>query len=95
MRRYLRRAPAAYLLEGATYSRIGSTLTETVEGARTVEALGLQEERRRAAWDAGSPVCWPWPCSAGDVDATRNPTRQQNQPQLKYRPSRGASGAKS
>jgi ABC-type multidrug transport system fused ATPase/permease subunit len=51
VRRYLRRAPAAYLLEGATYSRIGSTLTETVEGARTVEALGLQEERRRAARD--------------------------------------------
>ncbi|MGD8200081.1 ABC transporter ATP-binding protein [Ornithinimicrobium sp. W1679] len=51
VRRYLRRAPAAYLLEGATYSRIGSTLAETVEGARTVEALGLQQERRRAAED--------------------------------------------
>ena len=30
-----------YLTEGGTYSRINTTLTETVEGARTVEALGL------------------------------------------------------
>ncbi|AXH94797.1 ABC transporter ATP-binding protein [Ornithinimicrobium avium] len=51
VRRYLQQAPAAYLLEGATYSRINSTLTETVEGARTVEALGLQERRRQAAVD--------------------------------------------
>lgn len=49
VRAYLRRAPAAYLLEGATYSDINSTLTETVEGARTVEAYGLQPERRRAS----------------------------------------------
>ncbi|WP_131105320.1 ABC transporter ATP-binding protein [Ornithinimicrobium sufpigmenti] len=48
VRRYLQRAPAAYLLEGATYSQINSTLTETVEGLRTVEAYGLQERRRRA-----------------------------------------------
>ncbi|HSP60946.1 MAG TPA: ABC transporter ATP-binding protein [Ornithinimicrobium sp.] len=51
IRRYLRRAPAAYLLEGATYSGISTTLTETVEGARTVEALELQEERRRTGRD--------------------------------------------
>ncbi|GGK64513.1 ABC transporter ATP-binding protein [Ornithinimicrobium pekingense] len=51
VRRYLQHAPAAYLLEGATYSLINSTLSETVEGARTVEALGLQPERRRAAAD--------------------------------------------
>jgi ABC-type multidrug transport system fused ATPase/permease subunit len=51
VRRYLQQAPAAYLLEGATYSRINTTLTETVEGARTVEAYGLQPERRRAAAD--------------------------------------------
>ncbi len=51
VRRYLQQAPAAYLLEGATYSRINTSLTETVEGARTVEALGLQPERRRAAME--------------------------------------------
>ena len=49
--RYLRRAPAAYVTEGGTYSRINTTLSETVEGARTVEALGLQELRRRRAAD--------------------------------------------
>lgn len=51
VRRYLQQAPAAYLLEGATYSLINSTLTETVEGARTVESHGLQERRRQAAVD--------------------------------------------
>ena len=51
VRRYLRRAPKAYIAEGASYSRINSTLTETVEGARTVEALGLAERRIRATED--------------------------------------------
>lgn len=46
VRRYLRDAPAAYLLEGATYSDINTTLTETVEGVRTVEAYRLQDRRR-------------------------------------------------
>jgi ABC-type multidrug transport system fused ATPase/permease subunit len=45
VRRYLRRAPKAYITEGGTYSDINTTLTETVEGARTVEALGLQRTR--------------------------------------------------
>jgi ABC-type multidrug transport system fused ATPase/permease subunit len=45
VRRYLRRAPKGYLTEGGTYSRINTTLTETVEGARTVEALGLADHR--------------------------------------------------
>ncbi|MGJ3508220.1 ABC transporter ATP-binding protein [Enemella sp. A6] len=44
-RPYLRKAQPAYIAEGATYSDIFSTLTETVEGARTVEALGLAEDR--------------------------------------------------
>lgn len=43
--RYLRRAPQGYITEGGTYSRINTTFTETVEGARTVEALGLQRQR--------------------------------------------------
>jgi ABC-type multidrug transport system fused ATPase/permease subunit len=45
VRRYLARAPKGYITEGGTYSLINSTLTETVEGARTVEALGLQNAR--------------------------------------------------
>jgi ABC-type multidrug transport system fused ATPase/permease subunit len=45
VRRYLQRAPKGYITEGGTYSDINTSLTETVEGARTVEALGL--ERRR------------------------------------------------
>ena len=45
MRRYLKRAPKGYITEGGTYSQINSSLTETVEGARTVEALGLQADR--------------------------------------------------
>jgi ABC-type multidrug transport system fused ATPase/permease subunit len=44
-RRYLKRAPQGYITEGGTYSRINTTLTETVEGARTVEAFGLQRRR--------------------------------------------------
>ncbi|MCW2857923.1 MAG: yheI 2 [Marmoricola sp.] len=45
LRWYLARAKDGYLWEGETYSVINSSLTETVEGARTVEALGLQDER--------------------------------------------------
>ena len=45
LRWYLARAKDGYLAESASYSRINATLTETVEGARTVEALGLGEER--------------------------------------------------
>ena len=48
LRWYLRRAKDGYLRESATYSQINATLTETVEGARTVEALGIGEERVRA-----------------------------------------------
>ncbi len=47
VRGYLRRAPKGYITEGATYSRINTTLTETVEGARTLEALGLSGVRVR------------------------------------------------
>ena len=44
-RTYLRRAMPGYITESGTYSQINSTMTETVEGARTVEALGLRERR--------------------------------------------------
>ena len=45
-----RARPKGYITEGGTYSRINTTLTETVEGARTVEALGpagAPDRRRR------------------------------------------------
>lgn len=45
LRWYLARAKDGYLRETASYSRITATLSETVEGARTVEALGLQDEQ--------------------------------------------------
>lgn len=51
IRRYLVRAPHGYLTEAGTYSQINTTLTETVEGARTVEALGLTSHRRRRGDD--------------------------------------------
>jgi len=51
LRWYLARAKDGYLRESATYSRINATLTETVEGARTVEALGLGRRRIAAADD--------------------------------------------
>ncbi|TDB93313.1 ABC transporter ATP-binding protein [Actinomadura sp. 7K534] len=51
MRWYLPRAHGGYLRENAAWSRIADGLTETVQGARTVEALGL-EDRRHARVDA-------------------------------------------
>lgn len=44
-RHYLAHAMQGYITEGGTYSRINSTMTETVDGARTVEALGLAGNR--------------------------------------------------
>ncbi|MBA2954035.1 ATP-binding cassette domain-containing protein [Nocardioides sp. MAH-18] len=51
LRWYLKRAKDGYLRESATYSQINATLTETVEGARTVEALGLGPRRIAASDD--------------------------------------------
>ncbi len=48
LRWYLARAKDGYLRESASYSKINATLTETVEGARTIEALGLETERIEA-----------------------------------------------
>ncbi len=42
---YLRRAPAGYLREREAYAQYNGTLAETVDGARTVEALGLAGRR--------------------------------------------------
>lgn len=42
---YLQRAPAGYLWERAAYATLTGTVGETVDGGRTIDALGLQEER--------------------------------------------------
>jgi ABC-type multidrug transport system fused ATPase/permease subunit len=47
LRWYLRRAKNGYLREAASYAHINASLTETVEGARSVEALGLGANRIR------------------------------------------------
>jgi ABC-type multidrug transport system fused ATPase/permease subunit len=44
---YLRRAKDGYLRENAAYAQLTSSLAETVEGARTVEALGRYDQRVR------------------------------------------------
>ncbi|GAA2244824.1 ABC transporter ATP-binding protein [Kitasatospora cystarginea] len=49
---YLRRAHAGYLAEGAANSALAEILTSTAAGARTVEALSLQERRIAAAAEA-------------------------------------------
>jgi ABC-type multidrug transport system fused ATPase/permease subunit len=46
---YLRRATAGYLWENATWAEMTESLAETTDGARTVEALGLERARRRRA----------------------------------------------
>ncbi|MGE5689867.1 MAG: ABC transporter ATP-binding protein [Pseudomonadota bacterium] len=56
---YLRRAPEAYLAERAAYATLAGTLSETVEGARTVDALGLGEERIRRI-DADLAAAYRW-----------------------------------
>lgn len=48
LRWYLRRAKDGYLRENASYSVMNATLTETVEGARTIESLGLGQQRLEA-----------------------------------------------
>ncbi|WP_410813638.1 ABC transporter ATP-binding protein [Micromonospora sp. 067-2] len=44
---YLRRASPAYITEGAASAELTETLTTTAEGARTVEALRLADDRIR------------------------------------------------
>jgi ABC-type multidrug transport system fused ATPase/permease subunit len=44
---YLKRAKDGYLRESASYGAINASLAETAEGARTVEALGLESRRVR------------------------------------------------
>ncbi|MEV4556531.1 ABC transporter ATP-binding protein [Kitasatospora sp. NPDC049285] len=49
---YLRRARAAYLADGAATAGLAETLSATASGARTVDALGLQQQRLAAGRDA-------------------------------------------
>ncbi len=54
---YLRRATAGYLRESASWGVMTDSLAETVEGARTVEALRLAPVRRQRA-DADITDCF-------------------------------------
>ncbi|MGY0234723.1 ABC transporter ATP-binding protein [Longispora urticae] len=49
---YLKRATPGYLRENAAYASINDNLAETVDGARTVEALRLADRRRDRLDDA-------------------------------------------
>jgi ABC-type multidrug transport system fused ATPase/permease subunit len=51
-RRYLRHAADGYLWERATYAQLNGVVAETVDGARTVDALSLAGVRRRRFHDA-------------------------------------------
>lgn len=51
VRWYLRRATPAYVRESASYAVLNGTITETVEGARTVDALGLADAREQRVRD--------------------------------------------
>jgi ABC-type multidrug transport system fused ATPase/permease subunit len=59
---YLRRAPEGYLAERECYAAFNGSLAETVDGARTVEALGLGRRRIRLLeqdlTDAYSAECY-------------------------------------
>ncbi|MEU0626622.1 ABC transporter ATP-binding protein [Streptomyces sp. NPDC005989] len=54
---YLRRALTAYLAEGSANSALAEQLAATAAGARTVEALGLQQ-RRITACEEAVAECW-------------------------------------
>ncbi|MEV6982397.1 ABC transporter ATP-binding protein [Sphaerisporangium sp. NPDC051017] len=54
---YLKRARDGYLRENAAYAEMTEGLAETVEGARTVEAFGLQR-RRHARTDGDIARSW-------------------------------------
>lgn len=55
-RRYLRRASGAFLAQRAAMSEAAETLAASGAGARTVAALGLQEERRTIGYARGQTM---------------------------------------
>ena len=56
-RRYLRFAANGYLWERATYASLNGVVSETVDGARTIDALSLGPARRRR-FHAGLRDCY-------------------------------------
>ncbi len=56
-RRYLRLAPDGYLRERATYAVLNGVVTESADGGRTIDALGLRGRRRRRM-DAALEDCY-------------------------------------
>ncbi|HYK32318.1 MAG TPA: ABC transporter ATP-binding protein [Streptosporangiaceae bacterium] len=54
---YIKRAPAGYLRESASWGVMTDSLAETTQGARTVEALRLGQVRRTRA-DADITACY-------------------------------------
>jgi ABC-type multidrug transport system fused ATPase/permease subunit len=56
-RRYLRHAADGYLRERATYAVLNGVVTESADGGRTVDALGLRGRRRRRM-DAALADCY-------------------------------------
>jgi ABC-type multidrug transport system fused ATPase/permease subunit len=54
---YLKRAPAGYLWERAAYATMTGTVGETVDGGRTIDALGLAGQRIRRI-DADLEDAW-------------------------------------
>lgn len=70
MRWYVRRAPAVYHALGASFGPMFASVHETATGARTVEALSLQEARNASMGDA---ITGHWitavahPIASGDV----------------------------
>ena len=51
-RRYLRHASDGYLWERATYAQLNGVVAETVDGARTIDALSLAPVRRKRFHEA-------------------------------------------
>ncbi len=49
---YLRRSGPGYRRQLASYARLGGTINETVDGARTIDALSLAHRQRRKIDDA-------------------------------------------
>ena len=56
-RRYLAKAGDGYLWEHASYAGLAGVAAETVEGASTMDALGLQRDRGRE-FDEALDECW-------------------------------------
>lgn len=52
VRSYLKKATPAYLKQAASWATVGGAVTETVEGVRTVDALGIGARRRQRLDDA-------------------------------------------